>query len=95
MEPVTKNYLFELLIAVVVTLILLLGVSAIHTQKCHEKEMKLLREINAKIAERDARDASFHEHLSNCSFLDRDQVYVNHNGYVKSHYNHGYAASQK
>lgn len=95
MEPVTKNYLFELLTAVVVTLILLLGVSAIHTQKCHEKEMKVLNEINAKNAERDARDESFREHLSTCSFLPSDQVYVNHNGYVKSHYNHGYAASRK
>ena len=95
MEPVTKDYLFETLTALVVTFTLLLGLNAIHTHRCHEKEMKILNEINAKIDQRNELDEAYRTHLEKCSFLDRESIYVTKSGYVKSHYNRGYAASQK
>ena len=63
--------------------IIAIGISC---EKNHEVEMRKLTRIEAKVDRRDNLDSMYMDHLSQCSFLTRDDIGIGHNDYLYSKY---------
>lgn len=86
MEPTTKQDLFNGLTLLFVFMMLLFAAMTIYFDRCHNKEMFLLEEINNKIDQREKRDSAHIAHIGECLWISRDNVSIDKRGFLKSNY---------
>jgi len=94
MEQVTKQDLRDGLTILFVFILLLVTGLAMYMDRQHSEEMILLEEINQKIDQRETLDSTYRDHLSKVMYLNKENMYVDNRGYLKTYYVNGQAKAK-
>jgi len=91
------NATFKDMLWIAVLLIMMQGFNA----RWHKAEMDSMADNNAKmdtlmvyVQKRDYLDSLTYSHLSECSYLDKNSVYVSKSGFIKASYYNGKGAAK-